>query len=104
MNAGYRHRLSTLSDEISGTVMILASFLMDNSTIQNGQAAVGTYQFTDAAVGIRKYVVNGEPTFLSGANASNTNGNQDVTARQILHGICRLLHFGRNSSSSPHSL
>jgi hypothetical protein len=43
-------------------LMILASFLVDNSTLQGGQAAVGTYQFTDTALGIRKYVVNGERT------------------------------------------
>jgi len=40
-------------------LIILASFLVDNSTLQGGQAAVGTYQFTDTALGIRKYVVNG---------------------------------------------
>jgi hypothetical protein len=60
MNSRYRHQLASLSDEISGTVTILASFLVDNSTIQQGQASVGTYQFTDTTIGIRKYVVNGE--------------------------------------------
>ena len=43
--------------------MILASFLIDNSTMQGGQAAVGTYQFTDTALRIQKYVVNGEQNF-----------------------------------------
>jgi hypothetical protein len=60
MNVHYRHQLASLSDEISGTVTILASFLIDNSTVQNGHAVEGTYQFTDTAIGIRQFVVNGE--------------------------------------------
>jgi hypothetical protein len=70
MNVAYRHRLERLSDEISGTVTMLASFLIDNSTIGNGQASMGIYQFTDTALGIRKYVVNGESLFLSLARQS----------------------------------
>ena len=104
VNAGYRHRLAALSDEISGTVTILASFLIDNSTVQGGRAAVGTYQFTDTALGIRKYVVNGERPFLSGVNTADAHNIQVVIARQILLGICRPLRFGPSSSSSLLSL
>ena len=64
MNVPYRHRLEKLSDDISGTVTMLASFLIDNSTIGNGQASMGIYQFTDTALGIRKYVVNGGSPFF----------------------------------------
>jgi len=82
MNVPYRYRLERLSNDISGTVTMLASLLIDNSTIGNGQASMGIYQFTDTALGIRKYVVNGcyRP-----------------------HGICNQLHFGPSSSSSPPS-
>lgn len=73
MNAHYRHQLASLSDEISGTVTMLAGFLIDNSTQQNGHAAVGTYQFTDTAIGIRKYVVNGEWNALVWIEISTAN-------------------------------
>ena len=65
MNVPYPHQLERLSDEISGTVTMLTSFLIDNSTIGNGQASMGIYQLTDTALGIRKYIVNGESPFLS---------------------------------------
>jgi hypothetical protein len=73
MNVSYHHQLESLSNEISGAVTMLGSFLTDNSTIGNGQASMGIYQFTDTALGIRKYVVKGESLFLSLARQSVLN-------------------------------
>jgi hypothetical protein len=60
LNVRYRHRLAALSDDISGTVTILGSFLADNGTAESSHSTPGTYEFTDTAIGIRKYVVNGK--------------------------------------------
>ena len=105
IDPGYRHRLERLSDEISGTVTMLASFVVDNDTTKHDHAAVGTYQFTDTALGIGKYVVNGEQPFSSTViPVVIFLPSQDVIALRKFLGICRPLHSGRNSLSFLHSL
>lgn len=54
-----RHKLVELAQEVSGTVIVVGSFAVDNSTMQHGHPAVGTYTFTDQNIQITEYIISG---------------------------------------------
>ena len=54
-----RRKLIELAQEVSGTVIIAGSFAVDNSTMQHGHPAVGTYTFINQNIQITEYIVSG---------------------------------------------
>lgn len=91
-DVAHRHQLADLTEKIAGTVRIIATFSVDNGTVQSSDT-IGMYSFTDASPGIKKFVVDGKsPSFI----IFNPPNPISRTCREI-----RLLPPGRSSLVPP---